>query len=62
MGQIYSFQDPLPLVFDNGLDLDESAILEDETIELAEDGWPSPGRCIICGAPYTSCTGDSELG
>lgn len=62
MGQIYSFQDPLPLMFGDG---DDSGSCFDrdyqgykDYLKTAEDGWPPPPSCPICGTPYTTCVGE----
>jgi hypothetical protein len=61
MGQVYYFQDPLPLIFGDATngpcfnhDHDQNGY-DDEY--MAEDGWPDPGPCPICGTPHTACVG-----
>lgn len=66
MGQVYSFQDPLPLVLgdmDNApcFDHDHGDNGYDDEYYLADDGWPDPGPCIICGVPHTACVGESNI-
>lgn len=59
MGQVYNFQDPLPLIFASRQDIVQEP---DEDIVQAynDDLWPDPGPCIICGTPHTACTGEED--
>ena len=60
MGQVYSFQDPLPIFLsdesDQGPCFDHDHEPDNEDY-VAEDGWLDPGPCIICGTPHCACVG-----
>lgn len=62
MAPVYNFQDPLPIVWGDvgGPCFDHDHNEYEEIAADADDGWPDPGPCIICGTPHTACVGPIE--